>query len=193
MSPNQNACSATRDLPNAFPSAKEEVPNAAPMSRFQQAPCEPAPPPFGNANNLESSGEVRATIERSRRTMSLTIVEPIRPDRLPTMADSGQFPPGFPRTDSISTGSVAPTIRSAASRRSACPSDSPATEVDPSRDSDDEVDDTGPEDVEDALARGETTWTPMLEERLIFLQAQLKGSQRRWSASQELWLKEVRI
>ena len=34
------------------------------------------------------------------------------------------------------------------------------------------------------------TWTPAQDERLVFVRASLKEAQRRWSASQEIWLEE---
>lgn len=36
-----------------------------------------------------------------------------------------------------------------------------------------------------------TTWTPTQEARLLYVRFQLKEAQKRWSAGQDLWLKEV--
>ena len=36
-----------------------------------------------------------------------------------------------------------------------------------------------------------TKWTEEQETRLLYCQTELKGAQRRWSESQELWIEEV--
>ena len=45
----------------------------------------------------------------------------------------------------------------------------------------------------EASAAPKPLWADAQEERLVYVRAELKKAQRRWSESQEIWLKEVRL
>ena len=90
----------------------------------------------------------------------------------------------LPRTVSFSTNSSSPLTRSRTSSSPKGPDDAPllvAFDIPPS-----------PSRPGPAIApqTPTPTWTPAQDERLVFVRASLKEAQRRWSASQEIWLEE---
>ena len=144
-----------------------------------------------------------ATAETPRksnlRQSSLTIIEPSRAHRLQLLKQEAGANAGSPRPGSSSTASPTLTrhssIASSRSTYSESPIDEEVKTSFPGENDDDDNDESEEGDKQDANTAtpdSEPSWTPEMEERLVFVQAELEKAQKRWSPSQELWIKEVR-